>query len=121
MTCWRNHRRSAARRPQEKIERYVRNFAKGIRRSARTRCLPSHRGVLALNLISIAGGPRSFCNKLWNTRTVLMVRGQDVGLDDSAAVELSFVDRWASAACRKRKLRSRRARDYRFDLAARAV
>ena len=69
-------------------------------------------------------GYRSFCNKLWNaTRFVLMnCEGRDTGLDDSAPLEPSVIDRWiASRLQRTEKAVVEALEAYRFDTAARAV
>jgi valyl-tRNA synthetase len=69
-------------------------------------------------------GYRNFCNKLWNaTRFVLMnCAGQDVGLEEKAAVELSFVDRWMVGRLQEAEAAVEAGfREYRFDLVARAI
>jgi valyl-tRNA synthetase len=69
-------------------------------------------------------GYRNFCNKLWNaTRFVLMnVEGKDVGLDEKAAVALSFPDEWIVAELQHAEEEiNEQLGAYRFDLAARAL
>ena len=69
-------------------------------------------------------GYRSFCNKLWNAaRFVLMnCEGKDTGLDESAPVELSTVDRWIASRLQRTEREVTEALEaYRFDVAARAV
>jgi len=69
-------------------------------------------------------GYRNFCNKLWNaTRFVLMnCEGKDTGLDSSSAVELTDIDRWVISRLHRTEEAMHRAfREYRFDMAARAV
>jgi valyl-tRNA synthetase len=69
-------------------------------------------------------GNRNFCNKIWNaTRYVLMqTEDKDVGLDDSASVELSLADRWIESALQTVTSEVKEHFEkYRFDLAAKAL
>jgi valyl-tRNA synthetase len=69
-------------------------------------------------------GYRNFCNKLWNaTRFVLMnCAGRDVGLDESAAAEPGFVERWIVSRLQRAEAQVGQAyAEYRFDLLARGI
>ena len=69
-------------------------------------------------------GYRNFCNKLWNaTRFVLMnCEGKDTGLDASAPVELTTVDRWLISRLQRAEAEAQDAyREYRFDNLARTI
>ena len=115
---------------KERIEKYVRShYRDGIPAfgadAVRFTFASLASFAITLNFdLNRCEGYRNFCNKLWNaTRFVLMnTHGHDCGQDDTAAVTLSYIDRWIVSLLQRTERDVETAfSEYRFDNAAAAI